>query len=77
MSDIVPAVSTPILPLATGQDLKQWRVALGWSQGRLAEFLGVHVRTLARYEKDRALDRLVSLALTHLRDCRGMGGDHA
>lgn len=77
MSDNLSAVSSPVVPCLTGSDLRAWRQSLQLNQTQFASLLDVHVRTVYRYERMQTLDRLTSLAVLHLRDCRGMGGHHA
>jgi len=51
----------------TAKELKQWREANGYSQGRLAKALSVDVMTVSRWERGvRAIPSFLKLALGYL-----------
>lgn len=54
----------------TGEEIKAWRKARGWSQRELAEHLGVRLNSVFRWESGMHAPpgRLLDLALKHL-DC--------
>jgi DNA-binding transcriptional regulator YiaG len=48
----------------TPKELKQWRTGSGYSQGKLAESLSVHIMTLSRWERGvREIPSFLHLAL--------------
>jgi len=51
----------------TAKELKQWREANGYSQGRLANALSVDVMTVSRWERGvRGIPAFLKLALSYL-----------
>lgn len=46
----------------TGFELKLWRRGMHWDQERVAEELGVSVRSYKRYEKAPNIAKLIELA---------------
>ena len=49
------------------KELRQWREANGYSQGRLAKALSVDVMTVSRWEREtRGLPSFLDLALAYL-----------
>jgi transcriptional regulator with XRE-family HTH domain len=61
-----------------GTALKARRVALGYSQAKLAALLGVDVMTISRWERGlHPVLKSVELALQHLRPARGAAGGKA
>jgi transcriptional regulator with XRE-family HTH domain len=54
--------------------LKAARTAKGYSQGQLAELIGVHVTNISRYE--RGENRPTSDVLTKLGEALGVSGDY-
>ncbi len=51
----------------TNTELKNWREREGYSQGRLAEALGIHVMTVSKWERGiRAIPPFLRLALRAL-----------
>jgi transcriptional regulator with XRE-family HTH domain len=64
--------------MMTGNDLRVWRTAIGWTQNDLMEELGVTSRqTVGAWEKSARLPRLVELAiiaLDQVESCRDRAG---
>lgn len=51
----------------TPEELKQWRKVNGYSQGKLAEALSVHIMTVSRWERGaRETPPFLKLALNYL-----------
>ena len=51
----------------TGNELKQWRMKTGYSQGQLAKALGVIPITISRWERgERQIPSFLHLALDQL-----------
>ena len=49
------------------KELKQWRIANGYNQERLAKALSVHVQTISRWERGaREIPSFLKLALGYL-----------
>jgi len=51
----------------TAKELKQWRKANGYSQGRLAKALSCHIMTVSRWERGaREIPSFLKLSLGYL-----------
>lgn len=50
----------------TGDELKNWRMRLGMTQGDLAKRLDISAQTISNYERGANVPRVVSMAIRYL-----------